>query len=89
MKKLIMEDENEGLMKLLGEVITVYCTSFIYSGKLIGVNEDCILLDEAVIVYDTGAHTDKKWSVAEPMPNKLWYVMKSKIESFGVFKNGN
>ena len=87
MKKLIIEDKTEGLMKLMGEVVTIYCESFIYSGELIGVNDDCILLDKAKIVYDTGSHKDKGWSVAEDLPNGHWYVMKSKIESFGIFKN--
>lgn len=87
MKKLIIEDTSEGLIKLIGEVITVYCESFIYSGQLIGVNDDCVLLDNAKIVYDTGAHKDKGWGLAEPLPNGKWYVMKSKIESFGIFKN--
>ena len=89
MKKLVIEDTNEGLLKLMGEVVTLYCASFIYSGKLIGVNDECVLLDDAVIVYDTGSHAKKEWELAEPMPHKTWYVMKAKIESFGVFKNGN
>lgn len=86
MKKLVIEDKNEGLMKLLGEVITVYCMSFIYSGKLTGVNDDCILLEGARIVYDTGSHDSKNWARSEPMPGGDWYIMKNAIESFGIFK---
>lgn len=85
MKKLVIEDKNEGLRKLLGEVITVYCLSFIYSGKLTGVNDDCILLEGARIVYDTGAHDIKTWADSSAMPGD-WYVMKNAIESFGIFK---
>lgn len=88
MKKLIVEEKNEGMMKLLGEVITVYCMSFIYSGKLIGVNDECILIEGARIVYDTGGHNTKTWANSEPMPGE-WYIMKNAIESFGIFKNGN
>lgn len=86
MKKLVIEDKNEGFMKLLGEVITVYCMNYIYSGKLTGVNDDCILLEGARIVYDTGAHDTKAWASAEAMPRGEWYIMKNAIESFGIFK---
>lgn len=87
MKKLIIEDTTEGLIKLMGRVVTIYCDSWIYSGELIGVNEDCILLDKAKIVYDTGSHKDKNWSLAEDIPSGKWYIMKNKIESFGVLKD--
>lgn len=86
MKKVIIEDNTEGLMKLLGEMVTLYCASFIYAGRLTGLNDECVLLDEAKIVYDTGDHSSPSWATAEKMPNGSWYVMKSKIESFGIFK---
>lgn len=85
MKKLIIEDENEGLLALLGERITIYCDTFIYTGKLVGVNDYCVKLDEAKLVYDTGAHSSSSWADAEDLPTP-WYVTTSKIESFGVWK---
>lgn len=88
MKKIIYEDTTESLQKLLGEYVTLYCLSFIYAGKLIGVNEQGVLLENASIVYETGAHANKKWSVAEKFPGN-WHVRISKIESYGVFKSGD
>ena len=85
MKKVIIEDTGEGLMKLLGEKVTLYCQTWIYAGTLIGVNDDCVLLKDVSIVYDAGKHDKKEWELAEALPND-WYVMKSKIESFGIFK---
>lgn len=85
MKKIIIDEQGEGLMKLLGEYVTFYCASFIYAGTLSGVNEDCVLLTNPSIVYDTGKHDKKNWELSEKMPND-WYLMKSKIESFGKFK---
>lgn len=87
MKKLaeVIEVNNEGLIKLLGQYVTVYCQTFIYAGILGGVNDDCILLNDCSIVYDTGSHSKKEFELAEKMPND-WYIMKSKIESFGIFK---
>jgi hypothetical protein len=83
--KKIVEVENEGMMALIGERITVYCINYIYTGTLEGVNKDCILLTRPSIVYDTGAHDKKEWADAQPLPNDL-YVMLSAVESFGIMK---
>lgn len=85
MKKLVEEVSNEGLEKLLGERVTLFCAVYIYTGKLIGVNEDCLLLSEPAIVYETGAFTEKSWKDAQPLPHD-WYVQRSMIESFGILK---
>lgn len=49
MKKLVKveEIEGEGLLSLLGENVTLFCQIYIYSGKLIGVNDTCVLLENA------------------------------------------
>lgn len=85
MKKIITDVEGEGLLKLLGDTVTIYCASFIYTGTLSGVNDDCVLLSGAKIVYDTGKASDANWAIVESFPGD-WYVMKNMIESFGVFK---
>ena len=87
MKKLVttQEVEGEGLLALLGEVITLFCMNYFYTGKLIGVNEDCVLLQDPQIIYETGEFTTKTWKDAQPLPHDL-YVMKAAIESFGVVK---
>ncbi len=82
MKKLIVEDKNEGLLKLLGERVTLFCMNYIYTGDLNGVNDSCVLLGNAAIVYETGALTDGKWKDAQPLPGE-WYVQTAAIESFG------
>ena len=85
MKKIITEVENEGLIKLLGERVTIFCANYIYTGKLTGVNESCILLEDAAIVYETGPLTDKSWKDAQSLPH-AWYVQCAFIESFGLLK---
>lgn len=84
MKKLV-EETGEGMEKLLGETITVFCANYIYSGKLIGVNSNCILLSDAGIVYETGELTSKTWKDRQPLPND-WYIMLNAIEGFGILK---
>ena len=75
----------EGLDKLLGEVITVFCRNYIYTGTLVAVNSDCVLLEHPSIVYETGAFTDKAWKDAQRLPHDL-YVMKASIEACGLVK---
>lgn len=87
MKKLkeVIEVENEGFIVLLGEVITVFSLNYIYTGKLIGVNETCILLEDPSIVYETGDFNTGNWKDVQKLPNNL-YVQMNCIESFGILK---
>ena len=85
MRKIVEEVSGEGLEKLMGETVTLFCLNYIYTGKLVGVNETCVLLDNAKIVYETGPLTDKKWKDAQELPNQ-WYVQIGAIESFGMLK---
>ncbi len=87
MKKLISVQEvpGEGLEGLLGETVTLFCLNYIYTGTLAGVNEKCVLLESAKIVYETGELTSKTWTDAQPLPGN-WYVQISAIESFGILK---
>jgi hypothetical protein len=85
MRKIVDEITGEGLEKLLGERITLFCLNYIYTGTLIGVNATCVLLADASIVYETGELTTKEWKDAQQLPNE-WYVQTSAIESFGRLK---
>lgn len=83
MKKLveIQEVEGEGLVSLMGEQVILFCGNYFYAGKLIGVNDTCILLQDGGIVYETGAFTDLKWKDFQKVADKL-YVTSSSVESF-------
>ena len=85
MKKIVNEVQGEGLEKLLGERVTLFCMNYIYTGTLTGVNETCVLLTDASIVYETGAFDAEGWKDAQKLPHD-WYVQTSSIESFGVLK---
>lgn len=87
MKKLVqaVEVEGEGFLSLMGDVITVFSLNYIYTGKLIGVNDTCILLEEPSIVYETGSFDSDNWKDAQRLPNQL-YVQLGCIESFGIVK---
>jgi hypothetical protein len=81
----VVEVENEGFMALFDEVITIFSLNYIYTGKLIGVNDTCVLLKNPSIVYETGAFTEKECGDAQKLPNQL-YVQINCIESFGIIK---
>lgn len=88
MKKIVEVEtvEGEGLEKFLGEPITIFAANYIYTGRLSGVNETCVLLTDAAIVYETGAFNEKGWKDAQKLPGGSWYVQLSAIESFGAVK---
>jgi hypothetical protein len=87
MKKIVSVTEvsGEGLVALLGERVTLFCMNYIYTGKLAGVNDSCVLLEDAAIVYETGPLNEKNWKDAQKLPGS-WYVQIGAIESFGILK---
>jgi len=87
MRKLVAvtEVEGEGLISLLGKRVTLFCSNYIYTGDLAGVNDKCVLLQNAGIVYETGSFKEKDWKDYQPLPNDF-YVMIHSIEMFGVVK---
>jgi hypothetical protein len=86
MKRIIESSSNEGLEALLGECVTLFCTRYIYTGKLIGVNDHFCLLQDPKIVFETGEFDSKEWKDAQKLPKKEWHIMLHSIESFGIMK---
>ena len=78
----VIEVEDEGMLNLLGKQVEIRCNVYIYTGVLIGVNTMCIKLQDAAIVYETGAFTDKKYKDAQRLQGEQ-YVSMGLIESFG------
>lgn len=87
MKKLVnvQEVEGEGLVGLMGERITLFCANYIYTGKLTGVNDTCVKLEDAALVYETGEFTSKTWKDAQALPKPI-YIQLAAIEMFTVLK---
>ena len=87
MKKLVnvVEVDDEGLIGLMGQRVTLFCAVYIYTGKLVGVNDKFVKLEDAAVVYETGAFDNKKWTDAQALPND-WYVSLPMVESYGVIK---
>lgn len=83
MKKLVnvTEVDGEGLLSLMGERVTLFCMNYIYTGKLIGVNDTCCQLENAAIVYETGEFSTPHWKDAQMLPHPI-YIQMSAVESF-------
>lgn len=83
MNKLVnvQEVEGEGLVALLGEKVILFCMNYFYAGTLVGVNSDCVLLEDGGIVYETGSFADKAWKDLQKIPGPL-YVRIASIEAF-------
>ena len=81
----VIEVEQEGFLALLEETITCFCAVYIYTGKLVGVNDDCIKLENPAIVYETGSFDTKNWKDVQKLPNEI-YIQKGMIEAFGKVK---
>ena len=87
MKRLIeVEEEREGLEALLNENVLIWCVNYIYAGKLVGVNDKFIKLDDAKIVYETGPLDQTGYKDAQFVPRKTQYIQCSAIESYGYGK---
>jgi hypothetical protein len=88
MKKLVKVEEvdGDGLVGLMGENVTLFCLNYIYTGRLTGVNDTFVKLENAGIVYETGSFTDKSFKDVQLIPVGEHYIQTAAIESFGKLK---
>ena len=85
MKRIFESDEVSGFEAMLGETVTLFCMNYIYTGKLVGANDACVELSDAMIVYETGDLTTSEWTDAQPLPHN-WCVQIAAVESWGQLK---
>ena len=81
MMKIVEVADGEGLKGLMGKRVLLMCSNFFYNGMLTGVNDTCVLLTDASIVYDTGPWDQNKYNDAQKLPKPV-YVQVSAIEAF-------
>jgi hypothetical protein len=73
------------MKELIGQRVTIFCAVYIYTGKLVEVTDTYAKLEDAAIVYETGAFDNKNWQDAQKLPHD-WCVSLGMVESFGVLK---
>jgi hypothetical protein len=83
--KRIVETAEGGFEAMLGEKIVLFCGVYIYTGTLVGVNDDHLELQDPKLVYETGSLTNGEWQNAQKLPG-IWRVMRGGVESWGTAK---
>jgi len=83
--KRIIETNDGGFDGMIGEKVCLFCGVYIYAGKLVGVNDNHLELDDAKLVYETGELATGDWTDAQLLPSR-WRVMIQGIESWGAAK---
>lgn len=86
MKRLIEETEDDGFSPLLGEVVTLLCTNYFYTGKLISANTDFVELKDPSIIYETGEWKATAWKDSQFLGCKTIRIRTSAIEAYGKMK---
>lgn len=91
MKKLVnvIETNETAFESLLGEQITIFSLNYIYHGKLVGVNDINLLLENPKIVYETGKFSDDGFEDAQSLECSEFFVQINTIESLGILSNKN
>ena len=86
MKRLIEETDDDGFSPLLGEVVTLLCANYFYTGKLVGANSDFVELEDPAIIYETGEWKQTGWKDVQVLGCKTLRVRTSAIEAYGKLK---
>lgn len=84
MKRIVEEVAGDGLEKLLGQTVQLWCMNYIYSGKLVGVTDADVCLADGVVVYETGELDSGGWKNAQSMGVEELFVRTASIEAYCV-----
>ncbi len=71
---------------LIEKTVVVMCANYIYTGRLIRVAPDSLVLAEPSIIYETGKWSDADWKMAERLPTDEYYVERSGVEGMFAVK---
>ena len=69
-----------------GQSVLLICSAFYYWGTIESIGLTAVTLNDAHIVYQTGAFEDGKsnWQDSQRLPFQPWSIKRNSIESFGV-----
>lgn len=86
MRRIVESQDIAGLDTLLGEKVLLLCANYFYTGKLVGINETFVELDQPAIVYETGPWSEAGYKDAQALHCQRFYVQRAAVEAFGVTK---
>jgi hypothetical protein len=81
MKTVTVVDVPDGLATLLDKRVLLLCSNYFYDGLLVGVNDTCVRLADAFLVYETGAWDAMGYQDAQRLPSDV-YVQIQAIEAY-------
>lgn len=82
MKRIIEDTGKGGLDSLLGEKVLLLCGNYFYAGKLTGVNNTFVELDDASIVYETGEWSAPAYKDAQKLGTGPTFIRIQWIEAY-------
>ena len=85
-KTEVIEVTNEGPVELLDKKVIVFCSTYFYTGKLIGINDKYIKLENPAIVYETGNFKDAKWKDEQPLGVPFLLLFMTSFEGMALSK---
>lgn len=71
----------EGLARLTGEYVWLWCVNYVYAGTILDVSSTDVLLDNPTIVLESGDFKDETFKEFENVPFNV-HVRTSAIESY-------
>lgn len=82
MQETIVESDVVEFVELLGKQVCLFCAIYVYAGTIVGVNGKHVVLENAGVVYETGAFSAKDWKDFQKLPAKEVKVRHEMIESY-------
>lgn len=79
-----VEYEGSEFADAMGKEVALFGMVYIYGGKLVGENDHYVILEDAGIIYETGAFNSKTWKDFQKVPASNLKVRKPAIESWFV-----
>lgn len=84
MKKIIEIDTRQELEEYLGKQLFVFCGTYFYTGKLIAINDNFLILKDPHIVYETGEWGNKSWNDCQKLPTSELCIRLNSMEAYFV-----
>ncbi|MFW9899892.1 MAG: hypothetical protein ACFFDY_01235 [Candidatus Thorarchaeota archaeon] len=86
MKRIIETETKQELEVYLDQQLFIFCGIYHYTGTLIAINDNFLILKNPYIVYETGAWQNKSWNDCQKLPTNELCIRLNSIESYFITK---
>lgn len=88
-QRVSVPENSFGLPTLVGKMVLVFTTTYIYFGRLLAVNGEFVEIGEPHIVYETGPFTAKTFTDAQKVSETLFLSIGHIESAFATEKTPN